>query len=146
MTMYEEALVFATERHEGQTRWDGGAYIRHPESVAKHFSDDLHKTVAVLHDVVEDKRATSQEIKDLFGSQVERAVDALSRRSGESYKDFVRRCAKNPVAKAVKVADIEDNMGDVSATNPEAIEKAKNLKDKRYIPALLFLQGDNSEY
>ena len=144
--MYDEALQFATERHKGQTRWDGGAYIRHPESVAKHFSDDLHKTVAVLHDVVEDKKATLQEVKDLFGSKVERAVDALSRRSGESYKNFVRRCAKNQIAKAVKIADIEDNMGDVSATNSESVEKAKNLRDKRYIPALLFLQGDDPKY
>jgi (p)ppGpp synthase/HD superfamily hydrolase len=146
MKMYEQALEFATERHEGQKRWDGGDYIRHPRSVADAFSDDLHKTVAILHDVVEDKKATLQEIRDLFGSKVAKSVDALSRKPGETYKDFVRRCAKDPVAKMVKIADIEDNMGDTSSTDPKQLEKANSLRTKRYIPALLFLQGENKEY
>ena len=143
--MYDEAEAFAIERHSGQTRWDGRDYVKaHCIPVADKFTDDLRKTVAVLHDVVEDKKATLQEVKERFGGQVASAVDALSRRNGESYKDFVRRAAKNPIAKDVKIADIECNMDDVP--NDEKMkEKANSLRTKRYIPALLFLKGEEKE-
>lgn len=145
MNQYEEAKEFAIERHAGQTRWDGRDYVEHHcIPIADKFSDDLRKTVAVLHDVVEDKKATLQEVKERFGSQVALAVDALSRRPGESYKDFVRRAAKNSIAKDVKIVDIEHNMGDVP--NDEKMkEKANSLRTKRYIPTLLFLKGQEKE-
>jgi len=145
MNQYPEAEAFAIERHSGQTRWDGRDYVKHHcIPIAEKFTDDLRKTVAVLHDVVEDKKATLQEVKEKFGGQVSAAVDALSRRSGESYKDFVRRAAKNPIAKDVKIADIEHNMGDVP--NDEKMkDKANSLRTKRYIPALLFLKGEEKE-
>jgi len=146
MSMYKKALKFATERHSGQTRWNGSEYIKHPIRVADKFTDDIRKTVAILHDVVEDKKATLDEVKELFGSQVSKAVDSLSRRSGETYKTFVIRAAKNPIAKDVKIADIEDNMGDVPVGDEKMKEKATNLRTKRYIPALLFLTGDNVNY
>jgi len=141
--MFDEALAFAMDRHADQKRWGGGPYIDHPQRVSDKFSDDIRKTVAILHDVVEDEKATLQEIKDLFGLQVSTAVDAISRRSGESYHDFILRVEKNQIARDVKIADIEDNMEDVSATDLKQIEKAKNLKTKRYVPALLFLKGKN---
>ena len=145
MSMYEEALIFATERHEGQTRWDGGAYIKHPERVADKFTDDVKKTVAILHDVVEDKKATLEEVKDKFGPQVAKSVDALSRRPGETYKTFVKRAAKDSIAKEVKIADIEDNMGDVPVNDERTKKKSDSLR-KRYIPALLFLKGESADY
>jgi len=145
MTMYKEALEFATEKHKGQTRWDGGDYIRHPKGIADKFSDDLRKTVAILHDVVEDTDAELSEIKERFGGQVASAVDALTKRSGETYKDFIRRSAKNAIAKDIKIADIENNMGDIPPDDEEMKKKAKSLRTKRYIPALLFLKGKSEE-
>jgi len=143
--MYDEAEKFAIERHSGQTRWDGRDYVEHHcIPVAKKFTDDLRKTVAVLHDVVEDKKATLQEVKDRFGGQVASAVDALSRRAGETYKDFIRRAASNSIAKDVKIADIEHNMDDIP-DEEKMKAKANNLKNKRYIPALLFLKGEEEE-
>lgn len=145
MKQYPEAEAFAIERHSGQTRWDGRDYVQnHCIPVAKKFTDDLRKTVAVLHDVVEDGKATLQEVRDRFGSTVAAAVDSLSRRSGESYKDFIRRAAKNPIAKDVKIADIEHNMDDVP-DDETMKKKAEGLRTKRYIPALLFLSGQTEE-
>lgn len=143
--MYQEALEFAKERHTGQKRWDGTDYIRHPISVADNFSDDVRKTVAVLHDVVEDTKTTIQEVKERFGSKVSSAVDSLTRKSGETYNDFIKRVARNPIAKDIKIADIEDNIGDVPKED-KFKEKAENLKRNRYIPALLFLKGQEKEF
>ena len=38
------------------------------------------------------------------------AVDAMTRRTAESYEDFVLRAAANPTSKAVKIADLMDNI------------------------------------
>ena len=146
MTMYDKALQFATERHEGQTRWDGRDYIEHPIRVAAYFKDDERKTVAVLHDVVEDKKATLKEVRNLFGDIIAKAVDAISRKEDEPYNQFVFRAGKNPIAKDVKIADIQDNISDFPSENVDLIKKASNLISKRYIPALLFLCGRNEEY
>ena len=141
--MYEEALAFATERHEGQTRLDGSPYIAHPIAVANKFTDDLRKTVSVLHDVVEDKKATLAEVRERFGDRVAKAVDSVSRRPGETYKDFIRRAARDPIGKDIKISDIEHNM--IDSGNSAASDKAKSLR-KRYIPALLYLTGESKEY
>jgi (p)ppGpp synthase/HD superfamily hydrolase len=134
MSKYQEALEFATEKHKGQTRHDGQTpYIVHPKSVADKFSDDLYKTVAILHDVVEDTDTTVQEIEEKFGKKVADAVDALSRRGQgkdkEVYKsEFLKRVVENPIARDIKVQDIISNM-------PTATDSMK----KRYRGALLFL-------
>ncbi len=138
--MYEEALAFATERHEGQTRWDGGPYIVHPVRVADKFDDDVRKTVAVLHDLVEDDRATFLEILKLFGGRVGSAVNALTRRDDETYREYItRRVALNPIARDVKIADLEDNMAD-EPEDAEQAERFKALRDRRYLPALRLLR------
>ena len=35
---------------------------------------------------------------------------AFTRREGESYEDFIQRSESNPLARQVKIADLEDNM------------------------------------
>jgi hypothetical protein len=45
-----------------------------------------------------------------FADEVVRAVDHLTRREGESYEDFIARAEQDPIARRVKLADLEDNM------------------------------------
>jgi hypothetical protein len=45
-----------------------------------------------------------------FSKEIITAIEALTRRGGESYTDFVRRAAANPIARVVKIADLEDNL------------------------------------
>ena len=67
--------------------------------------------VAVLHDVVEDTSWTLEGLKkEGFSSDVLEAVDAMTRRSNETYDEFVDRALSNAVAREVKIADLEDNM------------------------------------
>jgi len=66
---------------------------------------------AVLHDVVEDTGWTLEQLREEgFSDEVLRAVDCLTHRDGESYQEFVERVQTNPIARQVKIADLEDNM------------------------------------
>ena len=68
-------------------------------------------TVAALHDIVEDSTFTLRDLKDQgFPAQVVDAVDALTRREGESYEDSIERVAKNPLAAKVKRSDLLNNL------------------------------------
>jgi hypothetical protein len=76
---------------------------------------DEARMAAVLHDVVEDAGVTLDELREMgFPEAVVEAVDALTKRDDErgtdGYLDFVSRAGKNDIARAVKLADIADNM------------------------------------
>lgn len=74
-------------------------------SVANAGADTTHVIVAYLHDVVEDTEATLEDIEEFFGKEVADAVDAITKRSGETRPDYLVRCMDNPVAKFVKLHD-----------------------------------------
>ena len=65
---------------------------------------------AVLHDVVEDTTITlDMLLAEGFPREVVRAVDALTKRSGETYEAFVARAAMDPIGRSVKLADLAEN-------------------------------------
>ncbi|TAA63583.1 HD domain-containing protein [Shinella sp. JR1-6] len=108
--MLREAITMAALAHEGQTDKSGAPYIFHPIRVASTFSDDFLQTIAVLHDVVEDTSITLSDLDAHFPQGVVNAVDALTRREGETYEDFIQRVSRNPSARKVKIADLRDNL------------------------------------
>lgn len=63
-----------------------------------------------------------------FSEDVLEAVESVTNRAGESYEEFVRRAAKNPIARQVKIADLEDNMniqriGEINLKDLQRLEK-----------------------
>lgn len=106
----EEAISLALSAHSGQRDKGGNPYILHPLRVMSRMVGEDHQIAAVLHDVVEDGDVTIDQIAEGFGWNVADAVDALTRRDGEDYMAFIDRCAANPIAAKVKMADLEDNM------------------------------------
>ena len=76
------------------------------------FQSEAEMIVAVLHDVVEDSPDWDFERlrREGFSEEIIAAVDHLTRRETESYEAFVERSSRNPVARRVKLADLEDNM------------------------------------
>ena len=106
----ETAIALAVRAHAGQKDKAGVTYILHPLRVMLKQNDDKHRITAVLHDVVEDTDITLGRIRELFGSEVADAVDALTHRPEESQEDYLARVAANPVARKVKLADSTDNM------------------------------------
>ena len=73
--MIISSLLFANEKHEGQTRIGGKPYISHPVEVAKileekGFTDASYIITALFHDLLEDTDATEQEISYYGGADV----------------------------------------------------------------------------
>ena len=75
-------------------------------------NDEQTCMVAFLHDVVEDGYATFDELQQRFDLNDEQmaALDAITRRKGEQYFDYIRRCKQNEMAKNVKLADLQHNI------------------------------------
>lgn len=108
-TDIEAAKSLATKAHEGQTDKAGLPYITHPERVASRLSTPEAQVVGWLHDTVEDTPLTLSDISKKFGPETAAAVDAISRRDGEKWSDYIDRVAANPMARQVKVSDLVDN-------------------------------------
>lgn len=107
----EDAIALAVEVHRGGKDKSGQPYILHPLRVMFRCETEIEKIVAVLHDVVEDTDHTFDDLRNLgYAEEVIAALDCVTKREGESYDQFVERAASNPVARKVKIADIEENM------------------------------------
>ncbi len=79
----EHAIDYATDKHRGQKRKSGEAYITHPLAVAYTLVEwgmDIDTVLAgVLHDTVEDTNATLEQIETLFGRDVAFLVDGVTK-------------------------------------------------------------------
>jgi len=107
----EDAIALAAQAHRGQVDKGGEIYLFHPLRLAMRLQGEPERMAAVLHDVVEDTELSLQQLRDLgYPPTVVDAVDALTRREHESYEAFILRAGAHPVARVVKVADIEDNL------------------------------------
>lgn len=82
---FSEAIIFARRVHDGQSRESGGEFVSHPISVLNILlsaSTELPRNAyitALLHDSLEDGKTSREEIRMMFGTEVEEAVLALSR-------------------------------------------------------------------
>jgi (p)ppGpp synthase/HD superfamily hydrolase len=111
MRTLEDAIALAAEAHRGQRDKSGQPYILHPIRVMLRCQTDAQRMAAVLHDVVEDTGRTLDDLRELgYPEEILAALDCLTKRDGEPYEAFVERAASDPIARVVKVADIEDNM------------------------------------
>lgn len=135
--LYDLALQIATKAHEGQKDKSGYEYIMHPIRVAERCKDTRAKIVALLHDTIEDTFVTTDYLREQgFPDETIEGVLSVTKREGESYDEFVRRAAENPLGKEVKKADLEDNMD---------IRRLKELTDEdvgrlqKYLRAWQFL-------
>jgi len=127
MSLLEKAIAIAVEAHRGEKDKFGEPYILHPLRVMGRVGSEAEKIVAFLHDVVEDTEWTFADLKrEGFGHDVLQALDCVTRRKGEAYGNFVKRSASNPVARRVKLADLEDNM-DVRRMRNVTPKDAKRL-------------------
>lgn len=140
MADIEDAIALAVQAHRGQKDRAGAPYILHPLRMMFRVETDAEKMAAVLHDVVEDTDWTLDGLRaEGFPEDVVAAVDHLTRREDESYEEFVRRAAAHPVARRVKIADLEDNM-DVRRTGTVTEKDVERLT--RYVRAWRSLTSD----
>ncbi len=141
--LLEKAASICLTMHSGQTDKAGKAYFLHPMRVAMACSTDEQRMVAMLHDVLEDTIATSSGlIQEGFPEYIVDAIVALTRRADESYEQFIERCSLNPIARQVKLRDLEDNMNllRLASVNEKSIDRLN-----RYIKAHRFLTQKSNE-
>lgn len=97
----------------GDTLDKGGQpYINHPERIVNSLSNCcmITQSIAWLHDVVEDTEITLQDLKDAgLCEEIINGVDAITKKDGEVYTDYLKRVKDNKYALEVKKADILDN-------------------------------------
>lgn len=114
MSELARAITIARNLHYGQVDKNGNPYIDHPLRVLDHVRDMDEDTccAAVLHDVLEDSGLEPIDLAHAyeFNDIVVSAVDALTRRDGETYMSYIDRCRANRIARIVKQADLRDNM------------------------------------
>ena len=107
----EDAIALAVQAHRGQRDKAGQTYILHPLRVMMRLEGECERMTAVLHDVVEDSDWTLERLRELgYPEEVLGALECLTKREGETYEAFIERVAPNPLARRVKLADLEDNM------------------------------------
>lgn len=128
------AVAIAAAAHLGQFDKAGEPYITHPLRLMQRAATSDERIVAVLHDVIEDTEWTLPALADEGFSPVHlAALDALTRRQGESYDAFLDRVIADPLAARVKRLDLEDNLNAarLTAVTPRDLERIS-----RYVPAL----------
>lgn len=118
MSLVDQALSLAIRAHHEQVnKHDGEPYILHPvrvwARVRDNGFDEITQAVALLHDTVEDTSVTYETILDEFpeNPEIAGAIMALTKRKGEENREYYLRVKQNPIASAVKLADIHDNFG-----------------------------------
>jgi GTP diphosphokinase / guanosine-3',5'-bis(diphosphate) 3'-diphosphatase len=105
------AVDVAVAAHAGAVDKGGRPYVEHPLRVAARLAGETERTVALLHDVVEDSGVSLADLAAAgFSPEVVLAVDALSRREGEAYAAYLERVVVDGVATRVKLADLAENM------------------------------------
>ena len=119
------AYVFAMKAHGSQTRASGDPYFSHPLEVAGILTDMRldHSTIitALLHDTVEDTGATVADIESLFGKEVGRLVDGVTKlnridlqsdssKQAENFRKLVIAMSEDIRVLLIKLADRLHNM------------------------------------
>ena len=135
--MTRKAMTLAYDAHHGQTDRSGVPYIFHPARVAAGFTNEATACVAWLHDVVEDTDVSMEDIRLAgFGRVVCEALRLLTHDKSVPYMDYIRRIAENPIARAVKLADLRDNM---DTSRLLVLDDAAKKRLAKYIEAYNFL-------
>ncbi len=129
-----KAIEIAVKSHSGQFNNKGNPYILHPLRMMFNADTLEEKIIAILHDVIEKTEIDFQFLRNAgFSEKIILAIDALSRRSGESYDKYIDRVAENHLAKTIKILDLKDN---ISSLTIIARNKKKSTKYLKYQKAL----------
>ncbi len=138
MPTLEDAILLAAKAHRGRKDKAGAAYILHPLRVMFRMKTKDEKIVAVLHDVIEDTKYTLEDLrKGGYSQKILQSLDYLTRPDGEEYEEFIKRVKHNPLARKVKIADIEDNLDLARIKKPKKRDFMRIEKYRRALSELI---------
>lgn len=131
----KKAMTIAYNAHHGQLDCAGVPYISHPYHLAEQMQTEEQTAAALLHDVVEDTGVTIEQLRTQGISEpVLEAVRLLTHADDVEYMDYVAALKHNPIAKAVKLADLAHNsdvtrLDSVSEKDLQYVEKYRKAKE-----------------
>ena len=140
--LLRRAYIFSAKAHHGQTRLSGEAYLNHPIEVAAILADlkldSITVVAGLLHDTVEDTTATENEIASMFGKEVAKLVDGMTKlsrmelqsgeqREAENFRKMIVAMANDIRVILIKLADRLHNM---RTLNFLSLEKQKRISQE----------------
>lgn len=131
-----KALEISTTLFEKDTDKGGLPYILHLIYVYKHVYTVEEKVIALLHDVIEDKKVTKKDLIDIgFPSKIVEDIAILSRKKHTDYSLYIDTLVKSASKEAlhVKLADLRNNM-DMSRIKEPTVKDYERVKN-RYTPS-----------
>ena len=129
--MTKIALKLCFEAHRDQIDKSGMPYVFHPFHLAEQMTDEKTTVVALLHDVVEDTEYTIDDLKNMgFSEDILSAIALMTHDDSVPYMEYVAQIKADPIAKAVKLADLRHNsdlsrLDKVTSYDLERAEKYK---------------------
>jgi (p)ppGpp synthase/HD superfamily hydrolase len=136
--MTKKALTLCFQAHKDQLDKSGIPYVFHPFHLAEQMTDEETTIAALLHDVVEDTDYTFADLAAMgFPETVIDALRLLTHGADVPYMDYVARIKPNPIARAVKLADLRHNSDLSRLDAPD--EKALRRREK-YLEAMALLE------
>lgn len=136
--MTKKALLLSFNAHKDQVDKSGMPYVYHPFHLAEQMDTEEKVTVALLHDVVEDTDYTLEDIAAMgFPQSVTDALTLMTHDKAVQYMDYVAMIKTNPIAKAVKLADLRHNSG---ITRLDIVDEKTIYRVKKYYEAIALLE------
>ena len=131
--LINRAYVFSMKAHGSQVRASGDPYFSHPIEVAGILTDlkldDQTIATAILHDTIEDTLATPEEIEKLFGKDVARLVDGVTKLSKIEAQSENERAAENLRKFLLALSD------DIRVLLVKLADRLHNMRTLHHIPS-----------
>ena len=132
-----KAMRLCYEAHHGQTDKAGVPYVFHPFHLAEQMTDEDSAVAALLHDVAEDTEYTLEDLDAMgFSARVLEALRLLTHDPSVPYLEYVAALKENPIARAVKLADLAHN-SDPTRLPPELRNPEREERYRRAMELLL---------
>ena len=142
----DERAALAVAAHADMEDPPGEPYILHPMRVMARFEDHDLMAVAILHDTIERAGVTAAQLRAAgMPKKVVRAVQRLTHDKATTYADYVVALSSDPLARAVKIADLQDNADLRHADFPPSKPKKGARRVVRYVLSQQFLTGRLSD-
>ncbi len=128
----KKALRISFDAHKNQIDKSGMPYVYHPFHLAEQMEDEYSVCVALLHDVVEDTDYTLTDLIEAgFPAPVTDAIALMTHDDAVPYMDYVKKLRNDPIARAVKLADLRHNsdLSRLDVIDDRALERAEKYKE-----------------
>src|SRR5213594_3455282 len=138
LNLLARAYEFSAASHRGQHRASGEPYLSHPLEVATllvNFKMDVTTvTAGLLHDVLEDIKATKEDLEREFGAEIAELVDGVTKigklafssreeRQAENFRKMLVAMARDLRVLMIKLADRLHNMRTLDYLSPDKAKK-----------------------